>query len=79
MSKTKDTIKQIAGDVKEIKIHQAVIRADQANIKTDLEHHIKRTDLLEAKMSSVTHKAIMGLAFLGGLFGAIKHLLALFS
>lgn len=78
MGHTKDCLKQIAGDVKEIKIHQAVIKADQALIKTDLATHIKRTDLLEAKMDSLWHKSIMGLAFLGGLFGAVKHLIELF-
>jgi hypothetical protein len=53
------------------------IHKDVKLVKKDLRYHIKRTDILEKTVHSVWYKSALSLAFLGGLFGAIKSLVSL--
>jgi hypothetical protein len=50
------------------------MRVDQATIKEDLRHHIRRTEALEKRVDSFWQKALLAVSLLSGIVVLFKHI-----
>jgi len=66
-------IDKISEDITDIKVNMAGINSTLSSQKDSLDHHIKRTDLLEQRMEKLPYKLLAAIATLITILGTIKH------
>lgn len=69
---------QVLNEFKEVKVTQSIIRADQSAMKSDLQHHIRRTDILEAQIFGWKYRILMYASVIAAVLGVVKSLKSLF-
>lgn len=74
-----DQVSRIETKLDRIEAQVSEIRETMGTATASLQYHIKRTDLLEAKVDSLGHRALMYLSIVGGLITTMMSLVKLLS